>query len=212
MLTIIIILLLLLIIFYLFIKKEEFKNICTSKLSDIEYLEHMIPHHQVAIDISRILQAKTNWPELQQLLRELIWTQELEIEIMYLMLDRLPNRISDNKVKMNKLYVSTFSDFIKPNKLGLTNVYCDPIFFNPKEHMKHLSNINDDSYFDHMIPHHQVAVDMSKILLQNTNNDMMIWLAYRIIKNQQHEIIILDNLRKSIYKYQSNLIVNKNKN
>jgi uncharacterized protein (DUF305 family) len=206
MFIIIILILLILIIFYLFIKKEKFKNICNSKLTDLEYLEHMIPHHQVAIDISRILQKQTKWPELQQILRELIWTQELEIEIMHLMLDRLPNRITDSKIKMNKLYVSTFSDFIKPNKLGLTNAYCDPLFFNPEEHMKHLSHVDEDSYFDHMIPHHQVAVDMSKILLKNTDNDMMIWLAYRIIKNQQHEIIILDNLKKSLYKYKSNLI------
>ena len=30
-------------------------NPCTDKLTDIEYLEHMIPHHQVAIDISELL-------------------------------------------------------------------------------------------------------------------------------------------------------------
>jgi uncharacterized protein (DUF305 family) len=58
-----------------------------------------------------------------------------------------------------------------------------------------------------MIPHHQVAIDMSKILLKNTDNDMMIWLAYRIIKDQQQEVIILNNLKKSQYKYKSNLIL-----
>ena len=26
-------------------------NPCIDKLTDIEYLEHMIPHHQVAVDI-----------------------------------------------------------------------------------------------------------------------------------------------------------------
>lgn len=203
-----IIIIVLLVIIHCLFKKENFGNICNSYLTDLQYLEHMIPHHQVAIDISRILQKKTKWPELQQILRELIWTQELEIEIMHLMIDRIPNRISDSRIKMNKLYVSTFSDFIEPNRLGLTNVYCDPLFFNPDDHMKHLSHIDENSYFTHMIPHHQVAVDMSKILLQNTNNDMMIWLAYRIIKNQQHEIIILDNLQKSQYKYKSELILN----
>jgi uncharacterized protein (DUF305 family) len=35
--------------------KEDFKNICKSKLTDSEYLEHMIPHHQVAIDMSKII-------------------------------------------------------------------------------------------------------------------------------------------------------------
>ena len=32
-----------------------------------------------------------------------------------------------------------------------------------------------DDNMCHMIPHHQVAVDMSKKLLKNTNNDFMIF-------------------------------------
>lgn len=34
-------------------------NPCTDTLTNIEYLDHMIPHHQVAIDMSHALQ-KTN--------------------------------------------------------------------------------------------------------------------------------------------------------
>ena len=67
--------------------------------------------------------------------------------------------------------------------------------------------LDDEMYIDHMIPHHQVAVDMSKVLLKNTTNDFMIYLAYRIIRSQQGEIILLDNLlKKSTYKHQSDLI------
>jgi len=32
------------------------KNICQDNLTDVEYLKHMIPHHQVAVDISLMLQ------------------------------------------------------------------------------------------------------------------------------------------------------------
>ena len=31
-------------------------NPCTDQLTDLEYLEHMIPHHQVAIDMSKRLE------------------------------------------------------------------------------------------------------------------------------------------------------------
>ena len=130
----------------------------------------------------------------------------MEIALMKIMIKSLPIRVSDTKAKMNKNYTETPSDFIKPNKLGLTGVYCDPLFFDPKKHMKQLHAVTDDSYIQHMIPHHQVAVDMSKILLKNTNNDMMIWLAYRVIKDQQNEVIMLNNLQKSIYRHQSDLI------
>ena len=200
-------LLLIIILKSLPIHKENFENTCKSTLTDREYLEHMIPHHQVAIDMSRILQKKTEWVELQKKLREIIWIQELEIEIMNNMLRGIPDRISDSTIRMDKIYTQTLSDFIEPNKLGLTNTYCDPSFFDPKKHMHHLSDITDDSYIDHMIPHHQVAVDMSKILLKNTNNDLMISLAYRIIKDQQQEVINFDILKKSKYRYKSDLIL-----
>ena len=189
------------------IYKEDFEDICKSKLTDREYLEHMIHHHQIAIDMSKVLQKKTKWVELQKKLREVIWIQEIEIKIMNNMIYSIPDRISDSKIKMNKIYTQTLSDFIEPNKLGLTNTYCDPSFFEPKKHMQHSSHITDDSYIDHMIPHHQVAVDMSKILLKNTNNDMMIWLAYRIIKDQQQEVIDFDNLKKSKYRNKSNTVL-----
>ena len=184
-------------------------NICRGKLSDHEYLNHMIPHHKVAIDISIMLQKITKSPVMHDILRKLIWTQETEIKLMKLALRKLPNNYITNKKKSNKKYIPTVSDYILPNKLNLTTTYCDPHFFNPEEHMKHIKHmkLNDKMYIEHMIPHHQVAVDMSKVLLKNTNNDFMRYLSYRIIRTQQAEIVILDNLlKKSTYFHKSNLI------
>ena len=36
-------------------------DICRGKLTDYEYLKHMIPHHQVAIDISIMHQKNLNF-------------------------------------------------------------------------------------------------------------------------------------------------------
>ena len=38
--------------------KNDALNVCVGDLSDHEYLKHMIPHHQVAVDISKMLQKK----------------------------------------------------------------------------------------------------------------------------------------------------------
>lgn len=186
-------------------------NICIDKLTDHEYLTHMIEHHNVAIDISIILQKKSKSVKIQEILRKLIWTQNYEIIMMKDLLNNLPINISDDI--NNNIYNKTLSDFIKPNKLELTGTYCDPAFFNKKlhkEHMEHME-ITDISYIEHMIPHHQVAVDMSKILIKNTNNDIMLWLAYRIIKNQQEEIILLQDylysLKNNNFDYQSHLLL-----
>ena len=74
------------------------------------------------------------------------------------------------------------------------------------KHMHHM-NLDDEMYITHMIPHHQVAVDMSKVLLMNTSSDIMIYLAYRIIRSQNAEMIILnDFLEKTTYKHKSYLL------
>ena len=175
------------------------KNICRGFLSDLDYLNHMIPHHQVAVDISLMLQKITKSPIMQEILRKLIFNQKMEIWMMNNLKNKLPQNVTANKNKI-RTYQSTISDFIKPNKLGLTKTYCDPHFFDPKEHMKHMKHmkLNDKMYIEHMIPHHQVAVDMSKVLLKNTSNDFMIYLAYRIIRSQQSEIIILKDLLEKV--------------
>ena len=182
---------------------------CSDKLTDKEYLLHMIPHHQVAVDISIELQKMSKWPKMQEILRKLIWLQNYEIGMMNEMLKKFPNKMTD-ETKMQRLYKSTVSDFTKPNKLGLTKTYCDPHFFDPEEHMKHIKHmkLDDKMYLEHMIPHHQVAVDMSKKLLKNTKNDFMIELAYRIIRSQQEEIILLnDLLKEKNNKYKSELVL-----
>ena len=190
-------------------EKGEMSNICRGRLSDHEYLTHMIPHHQVAVDISVLLQKKSKNPMMQEILRKLIWTQQYEIKLMESMIDHIPENDMSSSEKMTPDYMETVADMTPPNLLGLTQTYCDPHFFNPKKHMEHMKHIglDDEIYIKHMIPHHQVAVDMSKVLLQNTRNDFMIYLAYRIIQSQQSEIILLNDLLNNKYTYQSSLLL-----
>ena len=73
--------------------------------------------------------------------------------------------------------------------------------------MAHI-NITDRAYIEHMIPHHEVAVDMSKVLLENTTNDHMIDLAHRIIRSQQAEIALLHSMLHGRTFSQSSDLVN----
>lgn len=186
-------------------------DICRGYLTDKEYLEHMIPHHQVAVDISKMLQNISTSPVMHEILRKLIWVQNYEIQLMKDMMKGLPeNDMSTTEIKMNRHYQITRGDLSKPNEVGLTKTYCDPHFFDPEKHMEHMKHmkLDDEMYIKHMIPHHQVAVDMSKVLLKNTKNDFMIYLANRIIRSQQEEIILLDDmLSKKRYSHQSELII-----
>jgi hypothetical protein len=66
--------------------------------------------------------------------------------------------------------------------------------------------MTDAMYIQHMIPHHQVAVDMSKKILKSTNNDIIMDLAYKIIHDQQLEITNLYSLSKSKNMFESNIL------
>jgi uncharacterized protein (DUF305 family) len=197
----------------------EKNSICRGYLTDKEYLKHMIPHHQVAIDVSKMLINITKSPEMHEIIRKLIWTQKYEIDLMNIILNTGINNISSGK--QFRKYQATISDFMAPNALQnqrmfcdtkdlkLSDTFCDPHFFDPKSHMNHMKHmkLDDAMYIHHMIPHHQVAIDMSKVLLMNTNSDMMIYIAYRIIRSQNAEIVILnDFLKKSTYRHKSNLL------
>lgn len=49
---------------------------------DREFIEQMIPHHQLAIMMARMLQSGTSRPEMQQLAKNIIESQSKEIEKM----------------------------------------------------------------------------------------------------------------------------------
>ena len=98
---------------------------------------------------------------------------------------------------------NTQGDYAKPNQINISDTFCNPSFFNIT---KHLDKMSDDGYIKHMIPHHQVAIDMSKKILKSTNNDFIIYLSYRIIRAQQYEIYKLNNLLNSNYLHNSKIV------
>ena len=212
MLKLFIILLMLLIIFIIiFFNTQKKSNICNKQLTDIEYINHMITHHQVAVDMSEIHLHNTKNPIILNMLINLIRTQTYEINIMKgskiinTTNDEFNDEMSNKNIKMDNSFRYTQGDYMHPNTPYLSNTFCDPGFFN-MSHNKNLHNMTDAMYIQHMIPHHQVAVDMSKIILKTTKNDFIINLAYNIISSQQLEIFELYNLSKSKYVFESNII------
>jgi len=194
---------LLLILFVWYKKYEPFESFtsdypCRVFLSDVDFLKHMITHHQIAIYISIQHIKNTKNDIIMKVLRELIWTQNYEIVMMMEELSNTAENVSD--IHSNQPFIPTIVSSIYPNVVGLTNTYCDPGFFNSTMHTHHNQNnmiITDTQYINHMIPHHQVAVDMCKILLKHTKSDFLIYLAYRMIRGQESEIVLLNDLLES---------------
>ena len=186
-------------------------NICNKQLTDNEYINHMIKHHEVAVYMSESHLHNTKNPRILDILRNVIRLQNYEINIMKD--SKLINNtnaefndeMSNKNFKMDKSYRYTQGDFTKPNTPYLSNTFCDPGYFN-MDHNKNLHSMTDTMYIQHMIPHHQVAVDMSKKILKTTNNDFIMDLAYKIIHNQQLEINNLYYLSKTPNMFESNIL------
>ena len=182
-------------------------NPCTDKLTDLEYIIHMIPHHQVAIDMSNLLIQKTNAPILLDLCRQIIRSQSYEIwEMTYM--KTYDGRLFTDDISFNKHDISKLDRFypvLSKSKDG----DCNPLFFKPNDHSKHMEGmeITGQSYLEHMIPHHQVAIDMSKRLLLYTNNSYLLEFCKKLIIDQQGEIFLMNNLLKNnTYLYESEIL------
>ena len=57
-----------------------------------------------------------------------------------------------------------------------------------------------------MIPHHQVAIDMSRRLLLHTNHPYLMDFCRKLIIDQQGEIYYMNSLLKNTYNYSSELL------
>ena len=188
-------------------KKTNTSNPCTDKLTEIEYLDHMIPHHQVAIDMSYLLIPHTKNPTILHLCRDIIRKQSYEIWEMTMMKQKLSQTIFSNE-PWEPENIQTNMDIYAPVLSKSKDGNCNPLFFKPNDHMAHMEGmeINDESYLAHMIPHHQVAVDMSRRLLLHTNHSYLIDFCRKLIYDQQYEIYVMNNLLKNTYNHQSELL------
>ena len=194
---------------HLKIENNVKSNPCIDKLTDLEYLEHMIPHHQVAIDMSVLLQKHTSSDIMLNLCREIIRIQSYEIFEMSKMKAYKDTLFTDDKWIKEKINtkLDTYNPILSKAKEG----ECNPLFFKPNDHSQHMKGmkLTDRSYLEHMIPHHQVAIDMSRRLLLHTNNSYLLEFCRKLILEQQAEILYMNNLLMNIdFLYKSELLQN----
>lgn len=184
---------------------QNTSNPCTDTLTDIDYLDHMIPHHQVAIDMSHALQAThITSPTILHLCRNIIRKQDYEIWEMTMMKQQLSTSVFHH-VKGVTDKATTKMEVYNPY---IGKAHCNPLFFDPEAHHKHMQHqtITIQSYLKHMIPHHQVAVDMSKRLLLHTNHSYLMDFCRKLIIDQQYEIATMKDLLRDSYLYESCLV------
>lgn len=143
---------------------------------DRHFIEQMIPHHESAIEMSKLAQERSKRSEVLTLASAIIKSQSGEI------------------TQMQSWYKNWYgSDVPVDTSLGMgmgRGMMHGGMMGGQTADIEILKNTPDfdTAFLEEMIPHHQMAVMMAQMLLSGTNRSEMKQLAQNIIDAQEAEI------------------------
>ena len=129
---------------------------------DVAFLSQMIAHHQAALKMSRDARPTLKDEHVQEHAQGIITSQTKEIR------------------EMGALLKTNYK--AAPSAAQMQRMHAD------MRHMMSMKPSGDHMFLEMMIPHHQGAVEMSRLALKNSASPKVKALASRIIKEQNAEI------------------------
>jgi uncharacterized protein (DUF305 family) len=136
---------------------------------DLDFVQGMIPHHQGAIDMAKVVLQYGKDPEIKKLAEGVVKAQEGEISAM-----------NDWLAKTDKAILPQSPESAKANEQAMATM------------MKNMTGTYtgnaDVDFVKGMIPHHQGAIDMAKVALQYAKDPTLLKLATEIVAAQEGEI------------------------
>lgn len=148
--------------------------------SDERFIDLMIPHHQGAVDMAEVaLDGNAEHAEIEELSRNIVETQNAEIEEL-------------RDIKQEAFGTRDVSRDIAPEDVAMMRMMEDP---------EELANAEpfDLAFIENMIPHHESAIEMAEVALENTENEEIRSLAEEIIAAQRAEIEQMEAWREEWY-------------
>jgi len=137
--------------------------------TDEEFITQMIPHHEEAIETSKIMLEKTENPELKKFLEDVVAAQSKEVEEMKVW----HKEWFGNDYAATGKYMAMMPDLEKLS-----------------------GEAADQAYIEGMIHHHQGAIMMAESIKSFTKRPELLALADNIIKTQSAEIGLLKSWLK----------------
>ena len=146
----------------------------------IDFLYGMIPHHEAAVSMSEnYLKYGGENSELKQIAENIINVQTSEISEMKQLIYELEENIQIDTDKENNY----LEEYNKTSDHSMSHQTFKSV---------------DEAFAKGMITHHQMAIDMSKAVLQYTSNENIKTMAENIVKVQTEEISHLENILENM--------------
>lgn len=153
---------------------------------DQHFIEQMIPHHEGAVAMAELALEKSKRSEIKTLATSIIDSQNKEID------------------DMQGWYKDWFDKDVPKESTGMMGggmMSGRGMYFGGQEDMASLENASDfdKAFLEAMIPHHQMALMMVRMLSSGTNRPEMIQLAKNITESQSKEITDMQSWYKEWY-------------
>lgn len=141
--------------------------------SSLAFLTGMIPHHESAIEMSEeYLKHAPEDARFRQLAEDIITAQTSEIEQMKNMMEDIRNGYQTDGTK-EEAYLKEYNEMMEGQHSG---------------HVSSDTKDLDTAFAEGMAMHHQMAVDMAKVIIKYSDNDSATNYANSVIELQEEEI------------------------
>jgi uncharacterized protein (DUF305 family) len=185
-----------------------------NSISDTEFLQLMIKHHNVAINMSHLVQLNTKDDYIYGFARRLVYNYTMEVNLLERLLKSMPNVQNASSCncgntlltgRVKELYPSVFE-----------NKKCDNMFFEnfgntplqlrdtqnfevlPGKQIEHFTQevvpLSDKEYTETLLSHHKTCVDLCKLVLKSTKEPKILSLAQTILLRTEKEMFELSSL------------------
>ena len=136
--------------------------------SDERFIDAMVPHHQGAIEMAQVALENAEHPEILALAEEIVAAQETEIEQL-------------KAIKQEQFGTSEVSMDKSAEEMEGMGMAMDPQELATQEPF-------DKAFIDNMIPHHESAIAMAQVVLEESENPEIREIAGAIVDAQEREI------------------------
>jgi uncharacterized protein (DUF305 family) len=146
--------------------------------SDERFIDSMIPHHRGAVDMAEVALHNAEHSEIERLAEDIVRTQEAEIEEL-------------RSIKQEEFGTSEVPEEVGSEEMEMMGM-SDP---------EQLAGEGpfDRAFIDAMIPHHESAIEMAQVALDESPNAEIRRIAGAIVEAQEKEIAQMRGWREEWY-------------